>query len=100
MHNNIYYCEECRKKKGLPVGKINFATVGPCCFCKTYGDCHEVSEDVIPKPKPPKVLEGFEKWCEDHKDEISFEEPCQQELYRSAYDAGCIDGYHEGYWNN
>lgn len=102
MLNNIYYCEECRKKKDLPVGKIDFATVGPCEFCRTFGSCHEVDKDKIAKLKAEqkKVLEGFEKWMDEHRRELEINDDDDLELYRSAYEAGCADGYHDGYWNS
>jgi len=46
----MFYCDECRKKKGWPEGLRG--SRGRCEVCGDGAVCHDVPSHAIPLPKP------------------------------------------------
>lgn len=50
----MFFCEECRVKKGWPKG-YGPGSRGPCEVCKKTANCHDVPSKALPlPPSPPK----------------------------------------------
>jgi hypothetical protein len=45
----MFYCEECRKKKGWPESMMR--SFGPCEVCRQTRECYDVSSKHLPWPE-------------------------------------------------